>query len=220
MMKKLIFLFFMVLVLLSCPVRGQAEDQEEWYRLLNNSSSINGPTGLFNIPTTFVVPPGGYSMGAHRYNFKYNAGLVKGLEAGLMFDAEKVEDFTAKALKQVVFNAKYNIVTEEDFPIGISAGVMNHEVYVVTSRYFPEFFNFAVHPGIKYNRDRKLQGFAGISKLNWKVLFITDVNDNSYSFGMRVLLYKKLNLDIALIKLEEIKKMGFDSIIFGINFAE
>ena len=219
-MKKIIFLFIIMLIFLASPSPALAESEAEWYRLLNNSTSIDGPTGLFNIPSTPAVPPGTYSMGIHRYKFKYNAGLIRGLEAGLMFNADEVEDFNRESLKKIVFNAKYNILPEEDYNFGLSIGVMNREVYAVASRYFPGFFHFALHPGIKYTRDHKIKGFAGISKLNWKVLFITDVNNNSYSFGMRVLLHKKLNLDVSLIKLEDIRKFGFDNIIFGINFAE
>ncbi len=220
-MKKIIFIFIVITFLFSIDYAVAATDTEkEWYNSLIIAATIEGPTGLFNISSTKVVSKMGYCMGVHRYKFKYNVGLISNFEVGFMFDAEEFEDLDKESLKKIIFNAKYNLLKQENYYIDLSVGIKNKEFYTVAGRYFPEFYKFSFYPGLKIDRDNQLKGFFGLTKLNWRVLFISDFYDDSYSFGMRVLLSEKLKFDLFLINLEEVKNFGFNNIVFGLSFAE
>ncbi len=221
-MKNAIFVSVIIITFFSAVSLCLADNDRDkrWYNLMLTATSLEGSTGLFNIPSTKVVSKGMYCMGVHKYKFKYNLGLPLNFDAGFMFDAEEFEDFNKESLEKFVFNAKYNLLKEDSHYIDFSVGVEDKEFYAVASKCFPGFFNFALHPGIKRTRDDKYNGFVGVTKLNWRVLFISDYKDDSYSFGIRTLLAEKLRLDFFLIKIEDIKGLNFDSIVFGLSFSE
>ncbi|MFH1783879.1 MAG: hypothetical protein ABH868_03155 [bacterium] len=218
-MKKVFFFFSILLVLFHVRV-SYAGNEPEWYRLSMIASSFDGPSGLFTIPSDRTIPKGNSSMGIHKYTFKYTLGLPYETEVGMMFAADTTDDIDEDSLKKVAFNAKWNILKQEDYPAGVSVGVSNREVYTVCSKYFPEFFHFALHPGLKYTRDEKLKGFIGITKMNWRVLFVSDYNGDSYTFGLRSLIADSVKFDFFLRGLEDFKDFSFDNVIFGVSFTE
>ncbi len=126
--------------------------------------SVNGPTGLINIPSADVLHEGQYSLGY--YNLKeggagsFNFNLVRNLEvgvAGLRYD---------NSSNHTLLNAKYAVLPETILSPGLSIGVedltgdQERSAYAAVSKALP--FGFRIHAGV--GNGRFSGGFYGIEK--------------------------------------------------------
>ena len=126
--------------------------------------SVNGPTGLINIPSADVLHEGQYSLGY--YNLKeggagsFNFNLIRNLEmgiAGLRYDSSS---------NHTLLNAKYAVLPETILTPGLAIGVedltgdQERSTYAAVSKALP--FGFRIHAGV--GNGRFSGGFYGIEK--------------------------------------------------------
>lgn len=130
----------------------------------NAAPSIEGSTGLINIPSADTLREGQFSLGY--YNLKdsgtgnFNMNLIDRLEvgvAGFHYDSKKNDYY---------LNAKLSLVPETVLTPGLAIGVMDaadkkeQSAYAVVSKGLP--LGFRLHAGIGNGRyDR---GFAALEK--------------------------------------------------------
>ena len=138
--------------------------------------SINGSTGLINIPTADVLHEGQYSLGyynlreggAGSFSFNLSRNLEVGV-AGFRFDNQT---------NDLRMNAKYALVPETILSPGLSVGVEDmadkndRSSYAVVSKALP--FGFRIHGG--YGKGRMDGMFYAIEKTINPVSILTGGN--------------------------------------------
>lgn len=138
--------------------------------------SINGPTGLINVPSADVLHDGQYSIGY--YNLKeggagsFNFNLARNLEVGVTGFSFDNHD------RNALVNAKYALLPETILTPGLSVGIEDfadknsRTSYAAVSKALP--FGFRIHAG--YGNGRIDGLYYGIEKTLNPVSILTGSN--------------------------------------------
>jgi len=195
-LKKLIIALASALLLTTAPVLA--------------APSVNGSTGLINIPTADVLRSGQFSLGY--YHLKdggvgtFNTNIVPNVEVGVTgfrYDSQQ---------NKTNMNAKFGIVPETVLTPGLSVGVediANHDKrssYVVASKTLP--FGFRIHAGTGNGNFHGV--FAGIEKTLNPISMLTgndtfpattliaEYDGKTMNYGARLSIISGLKLDAGI----------------------
>ena len=194
-MKRIIISLACALLLTAAPVMA--------------ASSMNGPTGLIDIPTADVLRSGQISLGY--YHLKdggvgtVNTNLAPNLEIGVT--AFRYDGQTSKN----DLNAKFSVVPETVVAPGLAIGVQNlssnnkRSVYAVASKALP--FGFRMHAGAGSGQFNGI--FAGLEKTINPIsitgnnafpatTLIAEYNGKVMNYGARLSIAPGLKLDVGV----------------------
>jgi len=198
--KKGIFVFFIILLVSMAgneAVRAQG---------------VFGGTDLVTLPTSSVLPPGGYSIGAHYWQdddydwtkVQFDLGLIKNLQIGAVTDFRAAGETTAVL--------KYRLAPERIGSFGLAAvlediGKKEETAYMVASQTLPQY-GIRWHLGVEAGA---VEGFfIGVNKVfnsikvmeghnyRWpRVILIGEYSAAGLNLGTRVDLSGGLFFDLA-----------------------
>jgi hypothetical protein len=212
-----IILSLLFLYVLSFPAFLHCADMSDapFYR----SATIDGPTGLLTIPTATVLDNGYYALAAHKYLFKFNAGLLPRLELGVRINAERFNDDIERE-HRFIPHGKFNFLATSQYPLSASCGFYDKDLYLSFDKLLINFYNIYATAGLKLQENGRWRAMIGLSKTTARTQFIFDKAGETYNLGYRIILSPKIRLEIALINLQRYKDLDFDNFTFGLNFSE
>jgi hypothetical protein len=203
--------------LVSLPVLVYSADLPDtsFYR----SATLDGPTGLLTIPIATVLDNGYYTMAAHKYLFKFNAGLLPGLELGVRINAERYND-DIEQKDRFIPHGKFNFLADSRYPLSASLGFYDQDLYLSFDKLLVNFYNIYATSGLKLQENGRWRMMIGLSKTTSRTQFIFDKAGETYNLGYRMMLSPKIRIEVGLINLQRYKGLNFDNFTFGLNFSE
>jgi len=172
--------------------------------------SVNGPTGLINIPSGDVLRPGQFTLGYYHLQDggvgSYNTNVAPNLEFGVAvfsYDGQKSKNY---------LNAKFAVVPETVLAPGLAIGVEDisnkdrRGLYAVASKALP--FGLRIHVGTGSGRFNGV--FAGIEKTLNPISVLTGNNafpattliaeydGQTMNYGARMSIKPGLQLDAGI----------------------
>ncbi len=216
-MNKIIFclLFFFIILLPAFLFCADITDAS-FYR----SATIDGPTGLLTIPAATVLDNGYYALAVHKYLFKFNAGLLPGLELGLRVNAEQYNSDDPEQERRVIPHGKFNFLASSQYPFSASFGFFDKDLYLSFDKLLVNFYNIYATSGLKLQENGRWRIILGLSKTTARTQIIFDKAGETYNLGYRLMISPKIRIEIGLIDLQRYRNLDFDNFIFGLNFSE
>lgn len=190
----------------------------------NNSGSFNGPTGLMNIPSGNVLDGNEQTISLHRFQIKYNYGIMSLLEIGARTNLERVSTFEELA-KNFTFNAKGQLLNEQDWFVNLAVGAENSNYYIAIDKHIRELEDLYIVAGTGNARFHYL--FIGFSKyVNPVLQIMAEYDGDDYNVGTRLTLSPKIKFDLYIYKINNLFEYPYlndiinTNIIFGISYSE
>ncbi|MDD5492399.1 MAG: hypothetical protein PHV60_06955 [bacterium] len=215
-MNKLFSCLFLFCIILS-PAMVNCADMPD--ALFYRSATIDGPTGLLTIPDATVLDNGYYALAAHKYLFKFNAGLLPGLELGLRINAEQFSDDLDRG-HRIIPHGKFNFLAGSQYPVSGSLGFFDKDIYLSFDKLLVSFYNIYATAGMKLQENGRWRAMVGFSKTTARTQYIFDKAGETYNLGYRIMLSPKICIEIGLVDLQHYKDLDFDNLTFGLNFSE
>jgi hypothetical protein len=202
---------------ISLPALAYGADLPEasFYR----SATIDGPTGLLTIPAATVLDNGYYTLAAHKYLFKLNAGLLPGLELGIRVNAEQFND-DLEGEHRVIPHGKFNLLASSRYPLSASLGFYDKDLYLSFDKLLVNFYNIYATAGLKLQENGRWRMMFGFSKTTARTQYIFDKAGETYNLGYRMMLSPKIRIEVGLVNLQQYKDLDFNNFTFGLNFSE
>jgi len=197
-----------VVFALVVAVPALAQD-EETTATVTSAPSVLGPTGAIITPTTELPPVKGLNVGYHWISdtldtaAKLNAAPIPKLELGLLW----YDPAAAGTDEELIFNAKYLFVEEDEKNPAVAAGVMDigDEVdqtwYGVISKVLNKDGDVPITINLGGASGDTISGFFGSAKLaiHEKVDVIGEYDSSELNFAVRARPYKDLTLDLMTV---------------------
>ncbi|HEY8344149.1 MAG TPA: hypothetical protein VIL66_03050 [Bacillota bacterium] len=177
--------------------------------------STFGGTNLVTLPTSSILPPGGYSVGCHYFKddwtkIQFEIGLFRGLQVGAVADLAHGEYETGAMLK-------YQLVPERMGAFGLAIGLEDlgraqTTSYMVASQTLPQYglrWHLGVAAGVLdgffigankvFNSIKVVEG----KKNPWpRVIVIGEYDTSGLNIGTRIELSGGFFLDLAVLNLD------------------
>lgn len=211
-------------------------------RFLERSTSLQGPTGWINIPSTSVPGSGMLAAGIHLNCAKVNVGFFDFIEAGVFFEADRLaekfepyrnlsrwdlveENIPAFIREAFRGHAKLKLWDQDWGFVSLAGGLEEQDYYGVVQRFMPELSRVTLLAGWGTGRFEK--GFFGLSKTIFsgaEVLF--EYDGLGINLGLRLLLAPNLIMSLAGLSLDsvgEVQNPGeviSEHLMFGITYVE
>lgn len=180
--------------------------------------TLSGPTGLIKAPSADSLSAGTFDLALHNYagrnTLAFNVGLAPSLEAGIAATSGGNNNSTSTH-----GFVKFTIVPEKSNQMGVAIGARAYSkstsLFVVGSKYLPEI-GFRGHIGMNTGGSNNF--FLGASKSlptrqsYPKMIAMGEIYGGSLNLGLRMLLTKEVNLDLAILDLDQAMiGLGFNS---------
>lgn len=228
----LVYLFF-------GPCLGKID---EGMKYLEQSVSFFGSTGWINIPSASVSDHLKLTAGIHRGFAKLNIGLFGLVEAGILFEADRLGKqfrpyqnlssweaiekngpaFIREAFKG---QGKLKLLDQHWAMINLSLGREQQHNYVVVHRHLGGLSDTTLLAG--WGEGRFEKGFFGISKMIFSgAEMIFEYDGDGFNVGYRLLLGPNLILSLAGKELDtiwQVQNLGeviSRHLIFGVTYVE
>jgi hypothetical protein len=241
--KKIVRTAVWGLILLIClGVKSGWGKVDRATRYLELSTSLVGPTGWINIPSTSVPGSGQLSAGIHANKAKVNIGLFGVLEGGFFFDGsllgQQFEPYRNLSSWQHVERnipgfirdafrgqGKVKFLDQDWAGVSMAAGLEGEDAYVVVQRFSPDLSRVNIVAG--WGEGRFSRGFGGLAKSLFpgaELMF--EFDGYGVNLGMRLLLAPNLILTFAgrsLDTIGEVNNLGLvisKHLLFGITYVE
>lgn len=222
--NRVILTFLILLIFSKSNVRAK-----DYSIYLFDAQSLYGGTGQITLPSTQVVKVNKYSWGIHQFNIAASYGIIPNCEIGVFFDLNKMGQINSTLdlwnwlkSEQVMFQTKYQLLSQGIYPIDLAAGIRGSEIYLAGSKKI--VYSLIPELGIflrKENNEMKLGPFFSVSKVMPYSAFLFDYDyiRNECSLGWRFLLSPKIKFDFFLINIGLMKNLLFDNFVFGLTLS-
>jgi hypothetical protein len=204
--------------------------------------SINGCGGFINNQSAYVLDGGKYSLGLHKFMFKFNYGFLDFMEAGAVIDFGISSAFV-EIIKTTSFNFKARFLDEDDYFVSMAAGIEKLPVNLFENTAHDDFRLYAAASkklgdwdlslGVKKrladkNFDLKNWGFAAnVSKvIADTVLVMLEYDERTFNAGVKISFNANLSVDFSLRSIEKISQAGEmgnflrNYFVFGITYLQ
>jgi len=211
-------------------------------RLLEQSTSLEGPAGWLNIPAPVVTGSGVLTASIHRAIGSLNISFLGVLEGGVYFETDRLSanferyrnlssweriENNVPAFFRDAFrgHAKIKFLDQDWAELGLAAGIEENSYYIVAQRYFPGLSKVTVLAG--WGTGRFARGFGGLNKtIAPGAEFIFEFDGLGLNAGLRMLLAENLVLSLAIQQIDtigEVQNLGEvigEHLLFGITYTE